>query len=177
MVEHTRYTAFPHHSVCYAVGMKAGRRMLAYVLLLAAPFVAGAIGGFYTTPNIAAWYAYLVKPSWTPPSWVFGPVWTLLYLLMGIAAVLVWRMGKQGRARALTVYGVQLVLNALWSVVFFGLHAPAVAFAVIIVLWLAIVWLIALFARHSRTAAWLLVPYLLWVTYAATLNLGIVLFN
>lgn len=146
-------------------------------LCLTAPFVAAAIGGLFTASNIASWYDLLVQPSWTPPSWVFGPVWTGLYLLMSIAAFLVWRAGKRERNFSISIFFAHLVLNALWSVVFFGLHATGYALGIIFALWLTIIWLMVLFAPQSRVAAWLLAPYLLWVTYAATLNLGIVLLN
>lgn len=153
------------------------REWLVAALCFTAPFVAAAIGGLFTASNIASWYDLLVQPSWTPPSWVFGPVWTVLYLLMGIAAFLVWRTGKSERNFAISIFFAHLVVNALWSVTFFGLHATKTALFIIVVLWLMIVWLMVLFARQSRVAAWLLAPYLLWVTYAATLNLGIVLLN
>ncbi len=157
--------------------MKEARSFLISLACIGAPFLAGAIGGLFTTPNVTTWYRALARPSWTPPSWVFGPVWTTLYLLMGIAAALVWQKGKLGRGFALAIFFVQLVVNALWSVVFFGLHSPLFAMLVIIVLLVLIVWLMRLFAAQSRAAAWLLAPYLLWVLYASTLNLGIVLLN
>lgn len=147
------------------------------VLCILAPFVAGGVGALFTTPNIASWYDLLIKPSWTPPSWVFAPVWTTLYLLMGIAAFLVWRAGKSERVFSVSLFFAHLAVNALWSVLFFGLHQPLYALAVIVMLWFLILWLILLFRTQSRTAAWLLVPYLLWVTYASTLNLGILLLN
>ncbi len=146
-------------------------------LCFVSPFIAGAIGSLFTTSQITTWYAHLVQPSWTPPAWVFAPVWTTLYLLMGIAALLVWRARRSGRAFVIKIFFLQLVLNALWSIIFFGLHASRFAFAIIVLLWMLILWLVFLFARQSRTAAWLLLPYLLWVSYAATLNLGIILLN
>jgi tryptophan-rich sensory protein len=122
-----------------------------------------------------AWYPTLVKPAFTPPSWVFGPVWTTLYLLMGIAAFLVWQKGLRLRAVrvALAWFLVQLVLNALWSPVFFGLHRIGWALVVIVLLWAAIVVTIRHFACVSRVAALLLVPYLLWVSFATVLNAAI----
>lgn len=119
----------------------------------------------------AEWYAALNKPEWNPPSWVFGPVWTTLYLMMAVSAWLVWRQGGFARQlRPLSVFLVQLALNALWSPLFFGLKQLGVAFAEIIVLWLAIGCTIIVFWRVHRTAAWLLVPYLAWVSFAAFLN-------
>jgi translocator protein len=116
-----------------------------------------------------AWYDGLVKPSWNPPSWLFGPVWTVLYLAMAVAAWMVWK--RHGwRGPALPMWCVQLALNAAWSWLFFGLHRPAWAFAEIVVLWLAIAVTLNLFWRIRTTAGWLLVPYLAWVTFAALLN-------
>lgn len=147
--------------------------------------LAGAIGAIYTMPAIATWYAGLTKPGFTPPSWLFGPVWTLLYLLMGIAFFLVWSSfakisNERERGRAKTAFGVfaiQLVLNILWSIIFFGSQNPFAGFIAIIALWLAIIATIMAFGKISRTAAWILVPYLLWVTFAAVLNLSIVVLN
>jgi len=114
------------------------------------------------------WYASLNKPSWNPPPWIFGPVWTTLYLMMAVAAWLVWR--RHGWNRAIGIYLLQLLLNAAWTPVFFGLHQPGWAFAVIIALWLAIWLTMRAFARLNRAAAWLLAPYAAWVTFAAVLN-------
>ena len=151
----------------------------ALVVAIVISETAGIIGSLFTVASVGGWYTTLVRPSLTPPSWVFGPVWTTLYALMGTAAFLVWRYGwrEQRVRRALGIFGVQLVLNAVWSIVFFGLQAPQVAFIEIIFLWLAIVATMIFFARVSRAATWLLVPYLLWVSFAAYLNLAIWLLN
>lgn len=141
--------------------------------------LAGILGSVFTAPQIGTWYAGLVKPELAPPNWVFAPVWTTLFALMGVAAYLVWRRGAGAARRlALTLFFVQLALNALWSFIFFGstsltingLNNIGVAFIEITVLWLAILATILAFRRISRTAAWLLAPYLLWVTWAAYLN-------
>lgn len=119
----------------------------------------------------AEWYGVLNKPDWHPPSWVFGPVWSTLYVLMGVSAWLVWRRGGfAGQRRALGLFLVQLVLNAAWSPLFFGLQRPDLAFAEIILLWLAIAATLHAFWRVHRPAAWLLVPYIAWVSFAAFLN-------
>ena len=124
------------------------------------------------------WYAALRKPSWTPPGWVFPIAWTALYAMMGVAAWLVWRRaGFAGAGPALGLYLAQLAVNAAWSYLFFGLHRPDLALLDIAVLWALIAATAVAFRRHSRLAAWLLVPYLLWVTYASTLNAGIWLMN
>jgi tryptophan-rich sensory protein len=117
------------------------------------------------------WYALLDKPAWNPPSWIFGPVWTLLYVTMGVAAWLVWRQAGFAQARvALAVFVGQLVLNALWSYLFFGIHRMDLALVEIVILWSAILATAILFHRHSPPAAVLLVPYLLWVGFATALN-------
>jgi benzodiazapine receptor len=132
------------------------------------------VGSWVTRPAIPGWYAGLVKPSWTPPSWVFGPVWISLYILMGVAAWLVWRRGGFTAATLpLALFLVQLALNALWSPLFFGLKMPGVALADIVLLWLAILATLVSFWGVSATAGWFLVPYLLWVSYAAALNFAI----
>ncbi|MBM3878024.1 MAG: tryptophan-rich sensory protein [Verrucomicrobia bacterium] len=131
-------------------------------------FVAPALG-IFAMPG--EWYASLRKPSWNPPGWIFGPVWTALYAMMAVAAWLVWRRGGfAAQRRALTMFLVQLALNAAWTPLFFGLHWPGVAFAEIVLLWLAIVATLFAFRPVSRVAAWLLVPYLAWVSFAAVLN-------
>ena len=120
---------------------------------------------------LGEWYASLKKPSWHPPNWVFGPVWTELYAMMAVAAWLVWRQGDfAGQALPIAAFLVQLVLNALWSWLFFGLKTPGMAFAEIVALWVAIATTLLLFRRPSATAAWLLAPYLAWVTFATLLN-------
>lgn len=150
---------------------------LALSLLL--PLLAGLVGGLATVNGVVEWYPTLTKPPFNPPAWVFGPVWTTLYVLMGVAAFLVWQKGLStpGVARALGVYGIHLVLNALWSVVFFGMRAPGWAFLEILLLWAALLATMVLFFRHSRAAGWLLAPYLAWVTFAGVLNFAIWLLN
>ncbi len=133
---------------------------------------AGGIGAIFTTPAISTWYARLKKPGFTPPNSVFGPVWITLYLLMAISVFLVWREGlNQDSTRiAFIVFWVQLVLNILWSVVFFGLRSPIGGLVMIIFLWLAILATIILFFGVSAIAGGLLIPYIIWVTIAANLN-------
>lgn len=139
--------------------------LIGWVLLC---FAAPALGAF-STPD--AWYASLRKPSWNPPGWVFGPVWTLLYIMMAIAAWLVWRRGGWKTQRApLTLFLVQLALNAAWTPLFFGLHRPDLALVDIVLLWFAILATILAFWQAHRGAAWMLMPYLAWVSFAAVLN-------
>jgi len=149
------------------------------VISVVACLAAGAIGSIFTRQAIPTWYATLEKPVFNPPNWLFAPVWTLLYILMGIAAFLVWRKGWENRQVriALIAFLVQLVLNASWSVVFFGLQSPLYGLIVISVLWVAILYTALKFYRISLVAGVLMLPYLLWVTFAAVLNESIWLLN
>lgn len=145
------------------------------VVSLVLPLAAGAVGGIATASSVSTWYPTLIRPSWTPPDWLFGPVWTLLYILMGIALWLVWRGGiKDHAARiAVTFFGIQLGLNLLWSVLFFGLRSLGIALIEIIVLWVLILLTAMKFYRLKPPAGWLMSPYLLWVTFATALNAAI----
>ena len=149
------------------------------IIAIVIPELVGGIGSLITISAIPTWYATLAKPALNPPSWVFGPVWTTLYLLMGIAAFLVWNKGwdRKDIRKALGVFLLQLVFNAAWSIIFFGLHSPFWAFMDIIAMWLAIVWTMMLFYRISKPAMWLLLPYILWVSFAAYLNYSILMLN
>jgi tryptophan-rich sensory protein len=140
---------------------------------------AGVAGSVFTTPRIPAWYAGLAKPALTPPSWVFGPVWTTLFLLMGIALFLVWREGLESPEvrQGVLLFALQLFFNVAWSGLFFGLQSPAAGLAGIVILWALIVATLLRFWKISRTAGALLIPYLLWVTIAANLNYGIMVLN
>ena len=145
------------------------------IIALVLPFIASAIGGLFTVSSVSTWYVDLVKPSFNPPSWLFGPVWTILYLLMGIALYLVWT--KKFNKQAFTLFGIQLVLNALWSILFFGLKQPLLAFIEIIILWVMILVTIIYFYKINKNSAYLLITYLLWVSFAAILNLAIFILN
>ena len=149
------------------------------VVSIIACLAAGAVGSIFTREAIPTWYATLEKPAFNPPNWLFAPVWTLLYIMMGIAAFMVWRKGLENRQVriALIVFLVQLVLNALWSVAFFGLESPLFGVVVIAALWVAILFTVLKFYRISLAASVLLWPYLLWVTFAAVLNVSIWLLN
>jgi benzodiazapine receptor len=147
------------------------RPVLGLLVWLLVSFAAPGFGAAFR-PD--AWFASIAKPPWNPPAWVFAPVWTTLYTLMAVAAWLVWRQGGCARQRGpLTLYLTQLALNAAWTPVFFGLHAPGPAFAVIALLWFAILATILAFRKTHRAAAWLLVPYLAWVSFASALNFAI----
>ena len=140
---------------------------------------AGILGSIFTISSITGWYSTLNKPFFNPPNWIFGPVWGALYLLMGISLFLVWENKKKNKnyVSALILFFVQLVLNFLWSVLFFGLHSVFFASQEIIILWIFILFTIINFLRVSRTAGLILIPYALWVGFAAVLNFSILLLN
>jgi tryptophan-rich sensory protein len=141
--------------------------------------LAGFIGSIFTTPAIAAWYASINKPSFNPPNWIFSPVWISLFVLMGIALYLVWKKGFKSKQVkiASSAFGTQLFLNVIWSVLFFGLKSPFYAFIEICILWIAIMFTIIKFYKISKIAAYLLLPYIIWVSFAAVLNFAIFWIN
>ena len=148
--------------------MSLGKTILGLFGWLLLCFAAASLGAVFMPGE---WYAALKKPAWNPPGWVFGPVWSALYTMMAVAAWLVWRQGGWGKQRKpLLMFLAQLALNAFWTPLFFGLHQPGVAFAEIILLWLAILATLLAFWPVNRAAFWLLVPYLAWVSFAAVLN-------
>lgn len=144
--------------VCEAVG------------LLATPF---------TISSIQTWYSTLNKPSFSPPNWVFGPVWTILYFMMGVAAYIIWSKGLASKKirYALSFFLIQLFFNFLWSIIFFGLRSPVLAFINILLLWIFIFLTILKFHKISKSAAYLLIPYLIWVSFASILNFSIIILN
>ncbi len=146
--------------------------VLRFIISILICQAAGFIGSLFTSPSIPTWYASLKKPSFNPPNWVFFPVWTALFLLMGISLYILWTQAlKDGKANiALIFFAVQLVLNILWSILFFGLKSPLFAFIEIIILWLAILLTILISFSVSKVAGLLLLPYILWVSFAAVLN-------
>jgi tryptophan-rich sensory protein len=139
--------------------------------------LAGVIGSVFTSSGVKTWYPELIKPAFNPPSWVFGPVWVTLFLMMGIALYIVWESKAKKKTGALTIFGIQLALNTAWSLLFFGLRSPLAAFIEIIFLWTAILATIITFYRISKTSAYLLLPYILWVSFAAVLNLSLFILN
>ncbi|MCB5283807.1 MULTISPECIES: TspO/MBR family protein [unclassified Arthrobacter] len=153
------------------------------LVFLAASAVVAGLGGLATANNVNGWYAAAVKAPWSPPNWVFGPVWTTLYIAMAVAAWLVWRRRAEGTSAALAAYATQLVLNLLWTPVFFGLY-PAlgtlalwIAFGIIVALSAAVVVTVLHFGPISRTAGLLMLPYFAWIIFASSLNLWAVLNN
>jgi benzodiazapine receptor len=158
-----------------AAGTTPGRSWAALGGFLVACFAAAGLGGWIAAGAIPGWYATLEKPRFTPPDWIFGPVWTVLYLLMALAAWLVWREPESGRrTKGLRLFWAQLVLNVGWTAIFFGLHRVGVAALEIVLLWMAILATAYRFFRIRRVAGWLLTPYAVWVAYAALLNWAIV---
>jgi benzodiazapine receptor len=154
------------------------RQVVCLVGAIVACFVVAGVGGALTNTSLGDWYPALTKPAWTPPDWIFGPVWTLLYLMMAVAVWLVWRASGWPRASgAIGLFAGQLALNLAWSGVFFGLRSPGWAALEIVFLWLAIAATAVAFRRHSRLAAALLLPYLAWTTFAGGLNWAIFWLN
>ncbi len=139
--------------------------------------LAGIIGALFTTSQIEGWYALLDKPFFQPPSWVFGPVWTVLYTMMGIALFLIIQSPTSGKSKVYISFGMQLVVNTLWTLVFFGAHQVGTALAVIIVLLASIVWTMWEMRSHSTIAMWLMAPYLSWVLFASVLNAAVFVLN
>jgi benzodiazapine receptor len=150
--------------------------LLTLVAALAIPQIIGGLGAVATVSSVSTWYTKLHKPLWTPPSWVFGPAWTTLYLLMGLASWLVWRRKQRDDEPVRTeaaLYGTQLGLNLLWSILFFGLQRVDLALVEIAVLWAAILATLVRFARVRPASGLLLVPYQAWTTFAAALNAAV----
>jgi len=142
------------------------------VLCIAIPLILGIIGSVFTMPEVGNWYAGLLKPSFNPPAWLFGPVWTLLYILMGVSLWLVIRDGMSSRPvqQAVALFAVQLALNLAWSIIFFGMHLIAVAFIEILILFVFILATTLTFKRINPTAGWLFIPYLCWTAVASVLT-------
>uniref|UniRef100_A0A7V3PSL4 Tryptophan-rich sensory protein n=1 Tax=candidate division WOR-3 bacterium TaxID=2052148 RepID=A0A7V3PSL4_UNCW3 len=151
---------------------------LKFVIALAIPLILGFIGSYFTRKSVNTWFVNLNKPVFNPPNWLFAPAWTVLYILMGIAFYLVWQQGYAPNMRlAFVVFAIQLLLNLLWSALFFGLRNPLLGFVDIVLLWIFILVNIILFYRLERVAGLLLIPYILWVTFASVLNLSILILN
>jgi tryptophan-rich sensory protein len=146
--------------------------ILKAVISIAIPLIIGGTSGFFTVSGVESWYQNIQKPSWNPPNWIFGPVWTTLYVMMGIALFLVWKEDASAALKkiAMALFAAQLVLNFFWSFIFFGQHQPGWALVEIIALWVLILLTIFAFAQVNKVAAWLLVPYISWVSFATILN-------
>ncbi|MCF7907131.1 tryptophan-rich sensory protein [Patescibacteria group bacterium] len=149
-----------------------------FLISLLLPQLAGFIGSFFTRSTISSWYAFLIKPSFNPPNWLFGPAWITLYFLMGISIYLIWTSSsfferKAESKKAFTLFWIHLIVNSLWSLIFFGLKSPVGALVNIIILWISIIILIIKFWRINKWASCLLIPYFFWVTFASILNYSI----
>ena len=145
------------------------------IISILIPVLVGASAGFFTSSGVNGWYAVANKPWFNPPNWIFAPVWTTLYVLMGVALFLVWKSdAPRGiKQTAITLFAVQLILNFFWSFIFFKLQQPGWAFTEIILMWVMILLTILWFGKISSTASWLLVPYICWVSFASVLNYSI----
>jgi len=149
-------------------------RIFKLLVSLLLPIGLGTIAGIFTTEEIAVWYASLNKPSFNPPSHLFGPVWTALYILMGVSMFLIWNTPKTKlRQKALAVFGIQLFANFWWSILFFNFHTVFLAVIDILIMWFLIIYMISLFKKIKPIAAYLQIPYLLWVSFATVLNISI----
>lgn len=160
--------------------MRTARRTYTRIVLaIAICLLIGFLGAMATASSVSSWYTTLNKPFFTPPNWLFGPVWTVLYVMMGWAAGLIWSRGFHHLwvKSALYAFGIQLLLNGSWSIVFFGLRSPVWALVIIVLLAVMIIVTMRQFRVVNKTAAWLLAPYLAWVTFASALNLAIVVLN
>lgn len=153
--------------------MRNKRDVLSLVVALLIPLAAGGIGGAATARSVSTWYRFLKKPKWTPPDWLFGPAWTTLYALMGVASWLVWRSGDRRAPRALRLFGLQLALNTVWSLIFFGLRRLDLALVELGALWGAILATTVAFFRIRPAAGLLLLPYQAWTTFAGALNAAV----
>ena len=142
------------------------------IIAIAIPLAVGATSGFFTATGVESWYQTINKPSWNPPGWIFGPVWTTLYVMMGIALFFVWKSAATEllKRTAISLFAVQLLLNFFWSFIFFDQHQSGWALVEIITMWVSILLTIFSFAQVSKTAAWMLVPYISWVSFASILN-------
>jgi len=151
------------------------KNFIKLIIALIIPQLFAIIGALFTGTGVNSWYNLIEKPAFNPPNWLFGPVWTLLYVLMGVSAFLIWRLGlnKKEIRFALLIFIFQLALNLFWSFIFFGLQNPGIALTEIISLWFAILATILAFYQINKVAAYLLIPYILWVTFAAFLNYSI----
>ncbi len=149
--------------------------MLKIIISIVICLAVGFSSGLVTADAIPNWYADLNKPFFNPPNWLFAPAWTVLYILMGIAAGMIWNKGLDQKIirTAMIIFVIQLVLNGLWTLIFFGMKNPPLAFAEIVLLWGMILLCIIRFGKINKTAAWLMIPYILWVTFAAALNFSI----
>ncbi len=152
---------------------------LKLIIALIIPQLFAIIGSLFTVTSEGSWYDLLLKPGFNPPNWLFGPVWTILFILMGIAAFLIWRKGLERKEIrfALLIFVFQLALNLFWSFIFFTLKSPAIAFSEIISLWFAILATTLAFYQISKPAAYLLIPYIIWISFAALLNYNIWMLN
>lgn len=148
------------------------KHSLLYKILLCAVacLLLGSLSGLATGTAVKGWYAEMAKPSWNPPNWIFGPVWTVLYLMMGSAFALVWQASSKAKNKAMLLFGIQFALNLLWSILFFGFARIDLALIEILLLWLMIFFTILSFYRIKALAAYLLIPYLAWVSFASFLN-------
>lgn len=153
------------------------RTFLKYTTCIVLPLIVGGLSGYFTASNIATWYVTLNKPFFNPPNYLFGPVWTVLYLMMGISLGMIINVKHSNKNKSLIIFSIQLLLNFFWSVIFFSLQSPGWAAIEIIALWLSIIYMILNFYKINKWAGLLQIPYLLWVSFASVLNISIYVIN
>jgi tryptophan-rich sensory protein len=153
------------------------KKITLFIISLLIPQLAGFIGSLFTIKNIPTWYASLSKPFFNPPNWIFAPVWTALFILMGVSLYLVLTKQKKISTPPVKIFFIQLAINTLWSIVFFGMREPGLAFIIIVVLWFLIYYIIKIFYKIDKVASYLLLPYLAWVSFASVLNFSIWILN
>jgi translocator protein len=154
-------------------------KIIKFIISIALCFSVAALGGAATYSSIPTWYALLNKPFFNPPNWIFGPVWTILYFLMAVSLYIVWdkNVKNKKKEQAMKIFILQLILNLMWSLVFFGFHQPLLALLTIVALWISIFTTIKSFYKISKASAYLLYPYIFWVSFASILNLAITVLN
>lgn len=145
------------------------------VIAISIPLMVGGVSGYFTVAGVGSWYTQINRPTWNPPNWLFGPVWTTLYIMMGIALYLVWksRLNTPLKSNAILFWSIQMTLNFFWSFIFFNQHLIGFAFVEMVMMWLAILVTIFAFSKINKYAAWLMVPYIAWVSFAGILNFTI----
>ena len=149
------------------------KTVITLVSAIGISLLAGGVGSAFTIKNIPTWYAGLNKPFFSPPNWLFAPVWTTLYIMMGISLFLITQRQKPLISKPVKIYLLHLIVNSLWSIVFFGMRSPGLAYIVIVILWYMIFRLIGIFSKIDKRASYLLIPYLAWVSFASFLNLSV----
>ncbi len=154
------------------------KNILSFIICLLIPLIIGGVSGYITSSEITDWFSTLRKPSFNPPNYVFGPVWTILYILMGISSFMIWKSPHtELRKKAILIYGIQLFLNFWWSIIFFSFHLLFFSIIEIVMMWSMIIYMIIVFRKINKSAAYINIPYILWVSFATALTISIWILN